>query len=267
MTSIAHPFPLGRIRDDETDRAEELYPFSAPTPEAVERILRLPGWRPSHDQGREGSCVGHAVAIERAIVNRAELVARGERRTVRYDPISIWRAAKGVDQWSFTKPEDDQGTSVRAAYEIARTRGLTPVRSMRVEGGRAVAILTSSGPDPDPSSGVTEYRWARSVDTIRAAIAAGSPVAIGVDWFTGFDVPIVKGSERWLPLPNAAGRVRGGHSVTLYGASDRRAAFRLVNSWGRAYPLVWLPYATMETLLDRRGEAAIVTDAPVPPPA
>lgn len=256
--------PLGRMRDEETDRAEELFPFTAPTPERVERILTVPGWRGSHDQGREGSCVGHAVAIERAITNRAELVAAGVRRTVRYDPIAIWRAAKSIDEWSFTKPEDENGTSVRAAYEIARTRGLVPVRSMRVVAGKPIAVLTGSGPDPDPAAGVLEYRWARTVDALRAAIAGGTPVAIGVDWHTGFDTPTTKGREAWLPLIANAGRSRGGHSVTLYGASDRREAFRLVNSWGRGYPLVWLPYATMEYLLGRRGEAALVTDAPSP---
>jgi hypothetical protein len=260
MTISTHPFPLGRIRDEETDRAEELYPFTAPTPERVERILSVPGWRPSHDQGREGSCVGHAVAIERAITNRAELVTTGVRRTVRYDPISLWRAAKGIDQWSFTKPEDDNGTSVRAAYEIARTRGLVHVRTMRVENGRPIPILTSDGAEWDPRARVAEYRWARTVDAIRAAIAGGVPVAIGVDWYSGFDSPIARGREAWLPDPSSAGRVRGGHSVTLYGASDRREAFRLVNSWGRAYPLVWIPYATMELLLAKRGEAALVTD-------
>jgi hypothetical protein len=32
------------------------------------------------------------------------------------------------------------------------------------------------------------------------------------------------------------------------------------NSWGRAYPLVWLPYAAMERLLKEDGEATLVTD-------
>lgn len=259
-----HPFPLGRIRDEETDRAEELYPFTVDAPATVERILTVPGWRGSHDQGREGSCVGHAIAVERAIVNRAELLAHGIRRTVRYDPISLWRAAKAVDEWGFTKPEDDHGTSVRAGYEIARTKGLVPVRTMRVVNGRPVAVLTRAGAEWDPAAAVLEYRWTRSVDGIRAAIAAGNPVAIGVDWHGGFDNPTAKGREWWLPLPGSAGRVRGGHAVTLYGASDRRQAFRLCNSWGRAYPLVWLPYATMEHLLAKRGEAALVTDALTP---
>lgn len=254
------PRPLGRLRDEETDRAEELYPFEAPTPAKVERLLTVPGWRASHDQGREGSCVGHAIASERAITNRLELVARGIRRTVRYDPISLWRAAKAIDQWGYTQPHDDHGTSVRAGYEIARTRGLTPVRTMRVVNGRPVPVLTPLGAEPDATAGVLEYRWARTVDGVRAAIAAGVPVAIGVDWHGGFDTPLTKGRERWLPeIPNA-GRVRGGHAVTLYGASDRRQAFRLLNSWGKSYPLVWMPYSVMEHLLARRGEAALVTD-------
>lgn len=251
--------PLGRIRDEETDRAEELYPFTAAAPSSVEHVLGLPSWLDSHDQGREGSCVGHAVALERAIVNSAELHREGSHGYRRYDPITLWRAAKAIDEYPQTKPGDELGTSVRAAYEIARTMGLARVRSMHVVNG--VPIPTGLQ-DASAEEGVEEYRWARTVDAIRAAIVAETPVAIGVDWYTGFDSPIVKGNrERWLPLMAGAGRIRGGHSVALVGASDRRQAFRLVNSWGASYPPVWMPYATIEALLARRGgEAALVTD-------
>ena len=256
------PRPLGWRREAESDRAEERYPYSAPTPQVVERTLKLPGWLRTHDQGLEGSCVGHAVALERAITNTAQLRALGNRYGWRrYDPIGLWRAAKSIDEWSYTKPEDDHGTSVRAAYEIARTRGLARVRSMRLVDGRP----TPSGPAAvDLYAGVMEYRWTRTVDGIRAAIAAGLPVAIGVQWFTGFDAPVLRPSgrrgraERWTP--SVLGRVRGGHSVALAGASDRRQAFLLVNSWGAEYPPAWLPYETMGRLLAARGEAALVTD-------
>jgi hypothetical protein len=254
------PRPLGRIRDAETDRAEELYPFAAAAPAAVEHVLHLPSWLDSHDQGREGSCVGHAVALERAIVNTAELRVISPSGYRRYDPIAIWRAAKAIDEYPATKPGDDLGTSVRAAYEVARTQGLARVQRMILQNGEPHPV----GAHPvDPLEGVTEYRWARDVDSIRAAIARSIPVAIGVDWFTGFDTPIVKGNrERWLPTSSTWGRVRGGHSVALVGASDRRQAFRLVNSWGHSYPPVWMPYDVMEHLLARSGEAALVTDRP-----
>lgn len=251
------PRPLGRIAPED-ERHVELFPFEAATPATVERTLRLPAWRRTHDQGREGSCVGHAIAMERAITNGAELRAGGARRVVlRYDPIALWRAAKAIDEWSFTKPEDENGTSVRAAYEIARTVGLARVRRMELRAGRPTPI---GARPPELEHGVAEYRWARTVDSTRAAIAAGVPVAIGVDWHTGFDTPLHRGRERWLPAIANAGRVRGGHAVTLYGASDRRQAFRLCNSWGRDYPLVWMPYSVLEHLLARRGEVALVTD-------
>jgi len=240
--------PLGRLTEDvETPRAIELYPFEL-TVDSVERSLSRPGWLYSHDQGSEGSCVGHAVALERGMTNTLELPGRAWRR---YDPIAIWRAAKAVDEWSFTKPEDANGTSVRAAYEIARSAGLVRVRTMKLEGDRPTPIhYVRVGSSPSP----------RTVDSVRAAIGAGVPVVIGVEWLTGFDSPTLKGRERWLPLYPDAGRSRGGHAVTLTAASDRRQAVLLCNSWGRDYPPTWMPYETLSALLSRRGEAALVTD-------
>ncbi len=48
--------------------------------------------------------------------------------------------------------------------------------------------------------------------------------------------------------------------MCIYGASDARQALKLKNSWGRDYPLVWMPYSSMERLIDAHGEVAIVTD-------
>ena len=70
---------------------------------------------------------------------------------------------------------------------------------------------------------------------------------LGREWFIGRD-------------RDNLGRMRGGHAVCLYGASDRRQAVKIVNSWGMAYPLVWLGYETLQRLLNEYGEATIVTD-------
>lgn len=253
--------PLGRLEPEDW-RHLALFPLTAVLPttvDVVERLLQVPGWRLSHDQGREGSCVGHAVALERAITNRAQLIVEtGRRTTVRYDPLDVWNEAKRIDEWGWTNPGDNNGTSVRAAYEVVRTRGLSFVRSMRLVDGQPRAF----GAKPaDPVHGVNAYRWAHDVDEVRTAIANGLPVAIGVAWHAGFDSPKYRSGGYWLPTPaEGLGRVRGGHAVCLTGASDRRQAFRLVNSWGRDYPLAWLPYATLEQLLRRSGEAAVVTD-------
>lgn len=244
----------------------EKYPLRAVQAETVpevNRILRLPHWHLTHDQGSEGSCVGHGVVMERAITNTSQNIFLNVLgwKTRRYDPIHVWNEAKKIDFWPDTNPGDDNGTSVRAGYDVARDQGLIRVKKM---------VLTGDTPWPegsgalDPAEGISANRWATTVDEMRTALASGVPVTIGVTWWSNFDRPQPKGDQfgkthYWIGEGDL-GHIRGGHCVTIYGASDRRQAFRVKNSWGANYPLVWLPYSTMQTLLDDYGEAALVTD-------
>ncbi len=113
--------------------------------------------------------------------------------------------------------------------------------------------------DPKLDQGIAANRWAVTTDEIRAAIYREIAVAIGINWYSNFDSPTVIDGELWVGR-SGLGSIRGGHCVCLYRMSDRRQAFRLMNSWGAAYPPVWVPYTTMQRLLDESGEAAVVTD-------
>jgi len=258
---------LGRFIPED-DRHLQAFPFSVVAPRAidmVEKMLYLPSWHWTHDQGYEGSCVGHGVAFERAITNSTQnkVLLRVRPFNRRYDPLDIWNEAKKVDEWADTNPGDDNGTSVRAAYDVMRRLGPRRVKL------NAISISTDGHPivkNPearDPKEGVATNRWGRNSDDIRTAISMGIPVTIGVNWYSAFDRPTQKPgsgkSELWIGLGDL-GKIRGGHCVCLYGASDKRQAFRMKNSWGRDYPLVWLPYTVMDRLLDEWGEAAIITD-------
>lgn len=257
--------PLGRLEPEDFEHVER-YPMSAVLPTdvtTVEKVLALPGWHASHNQGKEGSCVGHAVAMERAITNRLQSIAAGatsKDATVRYDPIDVWNQAKIIDEWGWTNPGDENGTSVRAAYDSTRARGLCRVTTMRLQDG--VPVPVGEQP-PDAAAGVATNRWATTVDEIRTAIANGLPVVLGIRWYTAFDKPLKKSGAWWVADTEKTnlGTVRGGHSVCVYGASDKRQAVRLKNSWGTAYPLVWVPYPTLDRIVRREnGEAALVTD-------
>ena len=244
------------------------YPFSArfaETVSSVERALSLPYWHWTHDQGKEGSCVGHGGAMERAICNTIQnkklgLTYPGRR----YNPIQIWNEAKRIDEWPDTNPGDDEGTSVRAAYDVLRTLGPARVTSMKLENN--VPVPYGEKP-PDPAEGVAVTRWARNVDEVRTAISKGLPVTLGVNWYSKFDNPIVPEGRTWYWIgvnsksqPASLGYVRGGHCVTIYGASDRLQAVRIKNSWGRDYPLILCPYTVLQRLINEQGEAALVTD-------
>ena len=252
-------YNLGR-RAPSDDEHVLNYPFAAATPETVERVLKLPHWHRSHIQAQTSSCVGHASVMERAIANTAQNIREQLARpwTRRYDPMSLWESAKAIDEWPDTNPGDNEGTSVRAAYDVLRTTGPRRVRTMRLS---STGIPKPVGlKEPVVADGIVANRWARTVDEIRAAIARGNAVTIGTAWYSGMSVPEKVGRDYWIARDvQRLGRMEGGHATCLYGASDRRQAFRLKNNWD-AWPLVWLPYSFMDRLLREDGEAVLVTD-------
>lgn len=255
---------LGRYIPDD-DRHLRQFPASAVLPKTVvvaNATLELPGWHWLHDQWRQGSCVGHGVEMERAISNLAQRrVQTLKPYTRRYDPIDTWNWAKDHDEWAETNSGDDNGTSVRAGYEYTRVVGPRLIKntgSTAFQGDQL--IITDRRNQPDPAEGVAAYRWARTVDEIRTALAAGIPVTIGVNWYENFDNPVYASGYYWIGRSADLGQIRGGHCVCIYGVSDQRQAFRVKNSWGRSYPLIWMPYSVMERLLREDGEAALVVD-------
>lgn len=152
-------------------------------------------WWSFYDQGEEGACVGFGSSRMMSLLNRK-----------RYDARWLWNQAKRIDEWPDTNPGDNNGTSVRAAMDILRTRGHVKA------GGSAVL----------PGEGIAANRWATTVSECMAALM--SP------------------------------------------ANERMGAVRVLNSWGRltdtgGYPhRVWMPFETLQRLLDEDGEATLVVD-------
>ena len=228
---------FGRIPP--SDRIHESrYALAAVLPETVatvEHALPLPyAYRDNYDQGSEGACVGFSCSWAMSILNRRF-----------YDAQWLYEEAQRTDEWP---GEAYDGTSVRAGLDVLRLEG-----HRRIYHGRSLPV--------DPVAGISEFRWTETVDGVRTAIAAGAPVVLGIDWLEGFMQPVQRGRDWWID--DASGRVAGGHAICCYGASDRRQAVKLVNSWGLGYPLVWCSYAMLERLLTGftyPGEAAVLTD-------
>jgi hypothetical protein len=231
--------PLGRRKPGDWRHIEK-YPYSAIAPapvETVDRTLNLPRYRVIYDQAREGACVGFASSWMTSILNRRL-----------YDARWLWNRAKELDEWPATRSGDNQGTSVRAAMDVLRVEGHS-------------RVLRGQTRPCSPAEGILANRWATTVDEIRSSIAEGTPIVFGTNWYVNFDKPVRKGSEWWIG-EGSLGVRRGGHAVCIFRASDRRQAVGFVNNWGARYPLAWLPYVTVERLLDEHGEATLVTDRP-----
>lgn len=239
--------PLGR-KVPPTDDHVRKYPLRAalpPTllPFVVNRTLRLPSLRREYDQGSEGACVGYGLTWAMSILN-------GKR----YVPRWLYLQAQLIDPWRDTPP--GEGTDVNSGCKILRDKG------------HVITRYGKASPEPVLDEGVSEYRWAVTVDEMRWCIANGIPVVIGVNWYSNFDSPQKDASGRyWIGKEGTAlGTIRGGHCVCLYGAYDSLQAFKGVNNWGMSYPLFHLPYSTADRLRQEDGEVTVITDRPNAPP-
>jgi hypothetical protein len=228
---------LGRVDPPDSEHTKQ-YPMSAVLPETtpqVERELTLPPWHQQHDQGSEGACVGFGTSMALWILNMEESNReKGDfNPQYSYDAWWLWREARLADEW----PDNDdlevsEGTFVRAACDVMRVRG------------HCLVIDGQTQPE-DRSHGILANRWATSSDEVRSAINEGIPCSVGIRWYSNFDEPVDKGGEWWIGEGDL-GRVRGGHCVCIYGASDERQAFKIKNSWGTNYPEVYFPYQTLD---------------------
>ncbi len=230
-------------------------PMSAALPltpsEPVEKILVLPSWHQKHDQGQEGACVGFGTSMMLSILHEQACRRRGDRTPyIRYNPWWLWDRAKLADEWPETNPGDSNGTTVNAACTVISTIG-------------HVLWVDENDPksfgEPDQGYGITTVRWAQTVDEVRTAINAEIPTSVGINWYHNFETPQFVDGEYWIGVGDL-GIVRGGHCTCFYGASDKRQAFRMKNSWGPDYPEVWMSYETFDRLLREGGEVSLVTD-------
>lgn len=200
------------------------------------RLSVVRRWVDIYNQLQDGACVGMGESFQMSILNRRV-----------YDAFWLYHEAQGIDEYPDTPPAG--GTSLRAGYDILRDKGHRQ-------------LWDGTAKPPKIEEGIVEVnRWLTTVDEIRTAIGDGRPVCLGVNWYTAFDAPSSNSvREYWIGKDGNLGSVRGGHCICCIGASDRRQAVLLRNSWGRTYPAVWIPYTVLTRLLAEQGEAAIVVD-------
>lgn len=108
------------------------------------------------DQGREGSCVGHAVA-HRLI---ARPVVRNE--ITHEDAVSIYKQAQTLDPWP---GEEYEGTSVLAGARAAVKRGY-----------------------------VATYHWAETLDDLIMGVGYAGPAVMGTWWWSNMMETTINGA-------------------------------------------------------------------------
>lgn len=212
-------YPLGRlIQFDERSRD---YPvmatIQAPFPRSYTWSCGI-----VLNQGKEGSCVGHALAHELAA--RPKVFSDVDDAWA----VSIYHEAQRNDPWA-------GGSYPGASPYYEGTSVLAGVRVLEALGH------------------ITEYRWAFGVEDLSVAVSRKGPAVLGIPWYQGMYEP----SAGTLSIE---GSHVGFHAILCHSYNVRRREFRVHNSWGPDWGNsgeAVVSYDTMDRLLREQGEAVI----------
>lgn len=169
------------------------------------------------DQGDTSQCV--AYSWTHFLLAAPTTHKAGALGTLSSFAVDLYRRAQDVDEWP---GNDYDGTSVRAGAKVLQAE-----------------------------QRLAEYRWAFSALDARDHVLTRGPLVIGVNFYERMFVPNADG----YLLPE--GELAGGHAMVLIGYSKPRAAFRVLNSWGKSWGdkgRAWMTYDVLQRLLNEDGE-------------
>jgi C1A family cysteine protease len=218
----------GMEKDWTFENADEAGVLRASARIPASRDLRESWWTIA-DQGDTGSCVGWATAdsVLRWMYVKAGRLEERELLSPRF----IWMAAKESDEF-ITQPTtfiEDDGTSLKAALDIARKYGAVSDRVLPFRTGKLY---------PNPAK--TFYALAAklkiksyfnlktNVGNWRTWLATQGPILTRLDCDATWDAATDNRGELDVFQPKTA---RGGHAVALVGYTQKHFIVR--NSWGR----------------------------------
>ncbi len=240
---------LGRVSPPDFEHVDR-YPLRAhpvgvpepvgPVEEAIPVSLSR---RRAYNQASYSACVGFS---------KGYITSHTEGGLI--DALALWNRAKELDGIPWTNPGDNEGTTLRAGYEARRHEGVR-----RLVWDRKQRRYVST--EPDPATKLQSYWWATTVAEIRAAVAAGFIVQLGINWYRGDSNPIEKDGAAWVNP--SRGSLQGGHAIDIRRVSDRLEAFGMVQTWGLNYGdngYVLIPMREVEQRLAEDGEAGVVLD-------
>jgi len=213
-------------RIEQFDERSREYPIYT-APQRLQATARTHGWKcyPRLDQGREGSCVGHAVAH---CLTSDPLLSKGIDHSYAREKI-YWEAQK-IDPWAggaYPGAEPFyEGTSILAGVKAAKNLGM-----------------------------LDTYEWAFGLDDLKLGVGYKGPAVLGIRWYQGMFNTDLQGYIR------PTGSVMGGHAIACVGVDTVRNRFELHNSWGPRWGMTGRCYVTFEDmarLLSENGEAVFL---------
>lgn len=193
------------------------------------------------DQGRVGSCTGNAAqACCGSTLFLSNIPLDTSARPILGDPLknqvqalALYSTATTLDSFYGSYPPTDTGSTGLAVAKAAKQAGL-----------------------------ISGYLHTFTLDDCLKALCK-STVLIGVNWYTGFDVPAPDGRVR------VKGVVRGGHEFLLYGIDAEKKVVKARNSWGTGWGnkgSFYFSFDDLGRLLSEQGDCTVFVPLTSAPP-
>jgi C1A family cysteine protease len=209
----------GCRRDMPDARDHVFHPTVMRLPAAVDLRQHCP---PVMDQGQLGSCTAHGItgALRYAILKANRPDAHLSRLQLYYDE----RVVEG-------SVASDAGAEIRDGIKCAAKIGVA-------RESKWPYLISKFKTKPSPAvykdafafTALTYQRVSVDVAHLKAAIAGGLPVIIGVSLYESFESDAVA-KTGVLPMPKPTEEMIGGHCMYVVGYGQKPSTFTVRNSW------------------------------------
>lgn len=203
---------------------------AAPLPDVADLSANCP---PVIDQGQIGSCTGCSGVAAIGTLARKQANDRvwigspiiGSALGLYYEE----RARDGTT-------DQDAGASLADAVAVLSSLGCIPDADWPYDEARAMVEPPAIALGDAAKVKLADYAALdHDVDTIRACLAMGFPVQIGVQVYDSFESDAVNATGD-VPMPDTAReQLVGGHAILLVGYNHPQRRFKFRNSWGTSW--------------------------------
>ena len=188
-------------------------------------------------QGELGSCTANAIASglrEYLLINKE----------IKWMPLSrlflYWQ-----ERYLEGAVNEDSGAEIRDGMKVLQKIGVCPESDWPYDESTFANTPTAIMVANAAPYKIKEYHRVRTLDQLKAALAEGLPVVIGIDIYESFESEAVE-HNGVVPMPDVnKEQLLGGHAVLAVGYDDAKARLIVRNSWGITWGdlgYCYLPY-------------------------
>jgi len=192
---------------------------------------------PVVDQGALGSCTANAIASGL----REYLLKKTKQPWVALSRLFLYWQERNIEG----TVNEDSGAEIRDGMKVLAQIGVCPESDWPYD----ISTYTNTPTDKMVADAaaykVAEYHRITNLASLKAALAEGLPVVIGIDVYESFESDEVDNTGI-VPMPDTTKEeCLGGHAVLVVGYDDEKSQLIVRNSWGICWAKLgyfYLPY-------------------------